>query len=72
MRREIESQFAAAAVAICVTTSTLELGIDIGSVDDVVLLGVPPDLAAFMQRIGRGSRRAAQTQVLCLPKSPGE
>lgn len=72
MRREVETQFATAAVAICVTTSTLELGIDIGSVDDVVLLGVPPDLASFMQRIGRGSRRAAETQVLCLPKSPGE
>ncbi|MBK8900018.1 MAG: DEAD/DEAH box helicase [Anaerolineaceae bacterium] len=72
MRRDVEERFAAAATAVCVCTSTLELGVDIGSVDDVVLLGAPPDLNAFMQRIGRGSRRAAHTQALCMPKSPGE
>lgn len=72
MRREVEERFAAAAVAVCVATSTLELGIDIGSVDDVALLGAPPDLTAFLQRVGRGGRRAAQTQVLCMPRSPGE
>lgn len=72
MRREVEDQFAAAAVGICVCTSTLELGIDIGSVDDVVLLGAPPNLTSFLQRIGRGGRREARTRVLCLPKSPAE
>lgn len=72
MRVEVETRFAAAATAVCVSTSTLELGIDIGSVDDVVLLGAPLDLTSFMQRIGRGSRRRQQTRVLCLPKSPGE
>ena len=72
LRRDVEDRFAAAATAVCVCTSTLELGVDIGSVDDVVLLGAPPDLNSFMQRIGRGSRRAAQTQALCMPKSPGE
>ena len=72
MRREVEERFAAAAVAVCVATSTLELGIDIGSVDDVALLGAPPDLTAFLQRVGRGGRRAARTQVLCMPRSPGE
>ncbi len=72
MRLEVETRFAAASTAVCVSTSTLELGIDIGSVDDVALLGAPPDLTSFLQRIGRGSRRAAHTRVLCLPKSPGE
>ncbi len=72
LRRDVEDRFAAAATAVCVCTSTLELGVDIGSVDDVVLLGAPPDLNSFMQRIGRGSRRTAQTQALCMPKSPGE
>ncbi|MDJ0752208.1 MAG: DEAD/DEAH box helicase [Ardenticatenaceae bacterium] len=72
VRRDVETRFVQAAVAICVTTSTLELGIDIGSVDDVVLLGVPPDLSSFIQRIGRGGRRKIESQVLCLPKSPGE
>lgn len=72
MRRDVEDRFAASATAVCVCTSTLELGIDIGTVDDVVLLGAPPDLNSFSQRLGRGGRRAAQTQVLCMPKSPGE
>jgi ATP-dependent helicase Lhr and Lhr-like helicase len=70
MRTEVETRFAAAATAVCVSTSTLELGIDIGSVDDVALLGAPLDLTSFLQRIGRGSRRTQQTRVLCLPKSP--
>jgi ATP-dependent Lhr-like helicase len=72
LRREAEEQFAQASVAICVATSTLELGIDIGSVDEVVLLGAPTDLSSFLQRIGRGGRRANQMQVLCMPQSPAE
>ncbi|MFO7683503.1 MAG: DEAD/DEAH box helicase, partial [Chloroflexota bacterium] len=72
VRREVEERFAASATAVCVCTSTLELGIDIGSVDEVVLLGAPPNLNSFSQRIGRGGRRTSQTQVLCMPKSPGE
>ncbi len=72
MRRDVETRFAEAATAVCVSTSTLELGIDIGSVDDVVLLGAPPNPNAFLQRIGRGSRRTDQTRALCMPKTPGE
>lgn len=72
MRLEVETKFAEAATAVCVCTSTLELGIDIGSVDDVVLLGAPPNMNAFMQRIGRGSRRTDQTNALCMPKTPSE
>ncbi len=69
MRREVEDGFAAAPVALCVCTSTLELGIDIGSVDHVALLGPPPSLTSFLQRIGRGGRRADTTRVLCLARS---
>ncbi|KAA3663906.1 MAG: hypothetical protein DWQ04_08425, partial [Chloroflexi bacterium] len=72
VRRDVEERFAAASVAICVCTSTLEQGVDIGTVEDVVLLGVPHDLTAFLQRIGRGGRRHEQVKVLCLPKSPNE
>lgn len=72
IRQDVETRFAAAATAVCVCTSTLELGVDIGSIDDVVLLGAPPDLNALLQRVGRGSRRITQTHTLCMPKSPGE
>ena len=69
LRRDVEDGFAAAAVAICVSTSTLELGIDIGSIDEVVLIGPPPTITSFLQRIGRGGRRTNRTQVLCLARS---
>ncbi|MCB0126777.1 MAG: DEAD/DEAH box helicase, partial [Caldilineaceae bacterium] len=69
LRRDVEDGFAAAAVAICVSTSTLELGIDIGSIDDIVLIGPPPTITSFLQRIGRGGRRTDRTQVLCLARS---
>lgn len=72
MRRSVEERFAAASVAICVSSSTLELGIDIGSIDDVVLVGPPPTTAAFLQRLGRGGRRRQTTLVLCLARSPLE
>lgn len=69
LRQEVEDGFAEASVALCVCTSTLELGIDIGSVDDVVLIGPPPSLASFLQRIGRGGRRRGVARVLALFRS---
>jgi ATP-dependent Lhr-like helicase len=38
-------------------TSTLELGIDIGDVDAVVLVRPPFNVSSLLQRIGRGNRR---------------
>jgi NAD(P)-dependent dehydrogenase (short-subunit alcohol dehydrogenase family) len=71
-RAEIEQGLRDGTKRLVFSTTALELGIDIGSVDDVVLLGAPPTLTSFLQRIGRGSRRAAATRVLCLPKSSAE
>ncbi len=65
VRRSVESRFALAGAAICFATSTLELGIDIGDVDLVILIGPPENTSAFLQRIGRGNRRASRTAVVC-------
>ncbi len=42
---------------VVVATSTLELGINIGDVDRVVFLDVPPSCSSFLQRIGRSGRK---------------
>lgn len=69
LRRDVESRFAEASVAVCVSSSTLELGIDIGTIDEVALLGPPSTPGSFLQRIGRGGRRGKVTRVLCLARS---
>lgn len=40
-----------------VASSTLELGIDIGSIERVVQIGAPPSVASLQQRLGRSGRR---------------
>jgi ATP-dependent Lhr-like helicase len=72
LRREVEARFAEASAALCVSSSTLELGIDIGSIDEVALVGPPPTISSFWQRIGRGGRRGKTTRVLCFARSPAE
>ena len=60
-------------MGVCIATSTLELGIDIGDVDGVVLMGPPPSTMAFLQRIGRGNRRQQYINFwgICYGQSAG-
>ncbi len=71
-RREIEQQFAQAEAALCFASSTLELGIDIGDIDVVLLIGAPGSRAAFLQRLGRASRRAQIARAACFYRTPLE
>lgn len=66
VRLETERNFATAKTAICLATSTLELGIDIGNIDAVLLWGVPGSVESFLQRIGRGNRRTHKANAVCL------
>jgi len=56
-RESIEAFLEKSRVGICIATTTLELGIDIGDVDAVLLYSPPTDVRSFLQRIGRGGRR---------------
>lgn len=47
-----------------VCTTTLEMGIDIGSVTSIAQVGVPPSVASLRQRLGRSGRRDNEPSIL--------
>jgi len=71
-REEVERAFHWWGAGILVCTSTLEVGVDIGDVDAVVLYGAPASVEAFYQRVGRGCRRRAGMLAVCVPRDPDE
>ncbi|MFE5330795.1 DEAD/DEAH box helicase [Embleya sp. NPDC056575] len=56
-RARSEQAFAEARDCVIVSTSTLELGIDVGDLDRVIQIDAPSTVASFLQRIGRTGRR---------------
>jgi DEAD/DEAH box helicase domain-containing protein len=56
-RRETERRMRSGDIDCIVSTSALELGVDIGSLDVCVLNGYPGSIAATWQRLGRAGRR---------------
>lgn len=56
-RLEIENRLKDGQLKAAVSSTSLELGIDIGDVDLVVLLGSPKSVARGLQRIGRAGHR---------------
>ncbi|WP_067565344.1 DEAD/DEAH box helicase [Nocardia acidivorans] len=56
-RARAEQAFAEARDCVIVSTSTLELGIDVGDLDRVIQIDAPTTVASFLQRIGRTGRR---------------
>lgn len=67
-RERTDSEFIMkhASRAVCVATMTLEIGVDIGSIEAVVLADVPGTEEAFIQRIGRAGRRTGIIRVFLL------
>jgi DEAD/DEAH box helicase domain-containing protein len=56
-RRAMERQLRAGSIDCVISTSALELGVDIGSLDICVLNGYPGTIAGTWQRLGRAGRR---------------
>lgn len=70
-RREIERDLREGRIRGVVTTSAMELGIDVGSLDTVVMAGYPGTIAATWQRAGRAGRRSGSScAVLVASSSP--
>jgi ATP-dependent Lhr-like helicase len=57
IREVVETRLRDGALKGVVATNSLELGIDIGVVDEVLLLETPPSIASFVQRLGRAGHR---------------
>ena len=57
IRTEVETRLKSGRLKAIVATSSLELGIDIGELDEVVLLQSPDSIASTLQRIGRAGHK---------------
>jgi ATP-dependent Lhr-like helicase len=58
-RLKVEDQLKAGELRCVVSSTSLELGIDIGDIDLVVLLGSPKSISRALQRIGRAGHSLA-------------
>ena len=68
-RREIERGLRDGRIRGVVTTSALELGIDVGSLDAVVMAGYPGTIAGTWQRAGRAGRRSGSSCAVLVASS---
>ena len=63
-RRDIEARMASGDLLAVVSTSALELGIDIGGLDICILVGYPGTVMATLQRGGRVGRAQQESAVI--------
>ena len=63
IRHAVEQKLKAGDLRAIVATSSLEMGIDIGNLDEVVLIQSPPSISASLQRIGRSGHNVGETSV---------
>jgi len=54
--REYEKEFRQGLINVLNCSTTMEMGVDIGSISTVAMTNVPPSLASYRQRVGRAGR----------------
>ncbi len=60
IRLTVEEKLKQGELKAIVATSSLELGIDIGELDQVILIQTPPTLSSAIQRIGRAGHKVGE------------
>ena len=56
VRQRIQENIKAGAIRVIFTTNALEIGLDVGGLDGVILAGFPPSIMSAWQQIGRAGR----------------
>ena len=69
-RLQVERELKAGELPCVVATSSLELGIDMGSIDLVLQVAAPPSVASGLQRVGRANHRVGgRSQGIIFPRT---
>ncbi len=55
-RQQIQEEIKAGRIRVVFTTNALEIGLDVGGLDGIILAGFPPSIMSAWQQIGRAGR----------------
>lgn len=69
-RREIEKKLLHGDINFVISTNALELGIDIGELDTVLIVGYPGTISSFLQESGRAGRKREGYTIFIADKDP--
>ena len=72
-RQETEQALREGKLRLLCATSSMELGIDVGEIDQVLQVGCPRTVSGTMQRLGRAGHNPSRTSVMYLfPRTAAE
>ncbi|MDM8544309.1 helicase-related protein [Desulfococcaceae bacterium HSG9] len=65
LRQDIEQEFSQNKINLLSCTTTMEMGVDLGELEAIICLNIPPGISNYQQRTGRAGRRA-QAAPFCV------